>query len=303
MSAAPSLRGELRVNEPMSRHTSWRAGGVAARYYRPSDLNDLAEFLRRLEPDEQVLWLGLGSNLLVRDGGFHGTVIALHGVMDHIEVMDENGLLRVDCGVHCARLAKVCAQKNLTGGAFFTGIPGTVGGALAMNAGAFGSETWSCVQSVEVISRSGEVRRLAAERFRVGYRSVIMPEHGLCFLSADMQFTLDESAEGRAEIRELLEARKASQPVGQPSCGSVFRNPPGDYAARLIEAAGLKGYRIGKAVVSEKHANFILNTDDARADDIEALVWHVQDTVEKRFAVRLEPEVRIVGIPGARNGH
>lgn len=303
MSAAPSLRGELRVNEPMSRHTSWRAGGMAARYYRPADLNDLAEFLRRLEPDEQVLWLGLGSNLLVRDGGFHGTVIALHGVMDHIEDLDGSGLLRVECGVHCARLAKVCAQKNLQGGAFFTGIPGTVGGALAMNAGAFGSETWTCVQSVEVISRSGEIMRLTVDRFRVGYRSVLMPEHGLCFLSADMQFTYDESAEGRAEIRELLEARKASQPVGQPSCGSVFRNPPGDHAARLIEAAGLKGYRIGKAVVSEKHANFILNTDDALADDIEALVWHVQDTVEKRFAVRLEPEVRIVGIPGGRHGH
>lgn len=303
MSAAPSLRGELRVHEPMSRHSSWRAGGAASRYYRPADLNDLAEFLRRLEPDEQVLWLGLGSNLLVRDGGFHGTVIALHGVMDHIGELDEPGMLRVECGVHCARLAKYCAEKKLQGGAFFTGIPGTVGGALAMNAGAFGSETWACVKSVEVIGRNGMVSRLEAGAFKVGYRSVLMPEHGLCFLSADMQFAQDESAEGKAEIRELLDARKASQPVGQPSCGSVFRNPPGDHAARLIESAGLKGYRIGKAVVSEKHANFIINTGDARADDIEALVWHVQDTVEKRFAVRLEPEVRIVGIPGTRNGY
>ena len=301
MSAAPSLRGELRVNEPMSRHTSWRAGGVASRYYRPADLPDLTEFLRRLDPDEQVLWLGLGSNLLVRDGGFHGTVIALHGVLDHIEDMDEEGMLRVQSGVHCARLAKVCAQKNLQGGAFFTGIPGTVGGALAMNAGAFGGETWECVRSVEVATRDGEVRRMSADEFRVGYRTVIMPEHGLCFLSADMVFDVNEQAEGRAEIKELLAARKASQPVGQPSCGSVFRNPPANHAAKLIESAGLKGYRIGQAVVSEKHANFILNTDEARADDIEALIWHVQDTVEKRFGIRLEPEVRIVGVPGGRH--
>lgn len=302
MSAAPSLRGELRVNEPMSRHTSWRAGGVAARYYRPADLSDLAEFIRRLDPGEQILWLGLGSNLLVRDGGFHGTVIALHGVLDHIQPLEEEGLLRVECGVHCARLAKYCAQQNLEGGAFFTGIPGTVGGALAMNAGAFGGETWEKVISVEVMDRAGNMQRLDVSEFKVGYRTVIMPEHGLCFVSADMQFEKVQGAEGRAEIRELLAARKASQPVGQPSCGSVFRNPPGNHAAKLIESAGLKGYRIGQAEVSEKHANFILNTDDARADDIEALVWHVQDTVEKRFGVRLEPEVRIVGVPGGRNG-
>ncbi len=302
MSAAPSLRGELRTNEPMSRHTSWRAGGLATRYYRPADLPDLAEFLRRLDADEQILWLGLGSNLLVRDGGFHGTVIALHGVMDHIQPLEQAGMLRVECGVHCARLSKYCAQQGLQGGAFFSGIPGTVGGALAMNAGAFGGETWERVRSVEVVDRAGNIEHLDASEFRVGYRSVIMPSHGLCFLSADMQFEVDAGGEGRAEIRDLLAARKESQPVGQPSCGSVFRNPPGDHAARLIEAAGLKGYRIGGAIVSEKHANFILNLGDARADDIESLVWHVQDSVEKRFGVRLEPEVRIVGVPGGRHG-
>ncbi len=301
MSAAPSLRGELRVQEPMSRHTSWRAGGTASRYYRPADLNDLATFLQRLDPQEQVLWLGLGSNLLVRDGGFHGTVIALHGVLDHIEPLNDKGLLRVECGVHCARLAKYCAEQNLEGGTFFSGIPGTIGGALAMNAGAFGGETWERVRSVEVINRAGIVQTLKVSDFRVGYRSVIMPEHGLCFLSANLQFEPCESGEAKAEIRELLAARKASQPVGQPSCGSVFRNPPGNHAARLIESAGLKGYRIGKAIVSEKHANFILNTDNARADDIEALIWHVQDTVEKKFGIRLEPEVRMIGVPGKRH--
>jgi UDP-N-acetylmuramate dehydrogenase len=281
----------------MARHVSWRAGGLADRYYRPADINDLAEFLRRLPAGEPLLWLGLGSNLLVRDGGFRGTVIALHGVMDRIHELGE-GRLRVESGVHCARLAKHCAQAGLGGSAFFAGIPGTVGGALAMNAGAFGGETWSRVEAVEVMNRVGTRQTLAATEFEIGYRTVKAPLDEFCFISADMRFPIDPSARTRDEIRGLLATRKASQPVGQPSCGSVFRNPPGDHAARLIEAAGLKGHRIGAAVVSDKHANFILNDGEARADDIEALILHVRDTVQGKHGVRLEPEVRIVGEPG-----
>lgn len=298
MSAVPSLRGELRVNEPMSRHTSWRAGGPADRYYRPADQIDLAEFMRRLSPTEPVLWLGLGSNLLVRDGGFRGTVIALHGVLDHIEEIGRDGnrvTLRVQAGVHCARLAKHCAEQQLDGGAFFIGIPGTVGGALAMNAGAYGGETWQRVQAVEVMDRGGNVQRLEAERFEVGYRSVRSPLDEPCYLSAELCFVHDPALQSRDELKELLAARKAAQPVGQPSCGSVFRNPQGDHAARLIEASGLKGHAIGAACVSDKHANFILNTGDARADDIERLIRHVRDTVQARHGVMLQPEVRIVG--------
>jgi UDP-N-acetylmuramate dehydrogenase len=281
----------------MSRHVSWRAGGPADRYYRPADAADLAEFLRRLPPEEPILWLGLGSNLLVRDGGFRGTVIALHGVMEHVEVLSE-GRLRVEGGVHCARLAKVCAQHGLAGAAFFAGIPGTVGGALAMNAGAWGSETWQRVERVEVMSRHGELQTLTAGEFQVSYRTVKGPAPDLCFIAAEMRFPPDAAARGREEIRDLLAQRREKQPVGQPSCGSVFRNPPGEHAARLIEATGLKGRRIGDAVVSVKHANFILNSGEARADDIEDLVHLVQAEVRRAHNIEMEPEVRIVGERG-----
>lgn len=297
MSAMPNLHGELRVKEPMSRHVSWRAGGPADRYYRPADAIDLAEFLRRLPADEPILWLGLGSNLLVRDGGFRGTVIALHGVLDHIHALGD-GRLRVEAGVHCARLAKYCAQQGLGAAAFFAGIPGTVGGALAMNAGAWGSETWQRVTQVEVMSRRGELQTLSAEAFQISYRTVKSPLPDLCFIAAEMQFPPDAAARGREDIRDLLAQRREKQPVGQPSCGSVFRNPPGDHAARLIEAAGLKGQRIGDAVVSVKHANFILNSGEARADDIEDLVHQVRAEVRRVHGVELEPEVRIVGERG-----
>lgn len=301
MSAAPNLHGELRVKELMSRHTSWRAGGPADRYYRPADAADLAEFLRRLPPQESILWLGLGSNLLVRDGGYRGTVIALHGVLDRIEPLATEaatGRLRVEAGVHCARLAKYCAQQGLGAAAFFAGIPGTVGGALAMNAGAWGSETWQRVLQVEVMDRQGALQTLTAEAFKVSYRSVQAPVPDLCFIAAEMEFPRDDTARGREEIRDLLSQRRASQPVGQPSCGSVFRNPPGDHAARLIEATGLKGRRIGDAVVSVKHANFILNSGDARADDIEDLIGMVRAEVRRVQGIELEPEVRIVGERG-----
>ena len=302
MSAALNLRGELRVKEPMSRHVSWRAGGPADRYYRPADTADLAEFLRRLPADEPILWLGLGSNLLVRDGGFRGTVIGLHGVLDHIATLaDEHegeGRLRVEAGVHCARLAKYCAQQGLGGAAFFAGIPGTVGGALAMNAGAWGGETWQRVKRVEVMNRCGELQALSAEAFQISYRTVKGPVPDLCFIAAEMRFSRDAEARGREEIRDLLAQRREKQPVGQPSCGSVFRNPPGDHAARLIESAGLKGKRIGDAVVSVKHANFILNSGEARADHIEDLMHEVRAAVQRLHGVELEPEVRIVGERG-----
>lgn len=301
MSAVHNLRGELRMQESMARHTSWRAGGPAARYYRPADQADLATFVSRLAADEPVLWLGLGSNLLVRDGGFPGTVIAMHGVLDRIEEVQRDGdrvTLRVEAGVHCARLAKHCAEQQLDGGSFFIGIPGTVGGALAMNAGAYGGETWGCVQSVEVLDHVGQVHHYEATEFETGYRHVKAPLDTPCYLAAELVFTHKPDLQAKPELRALLDARKASQPVGQPSCGSVFRNPPNDHAARLIETAGLKGFCIGKACVSDKHANFIINTGDAQADDIERLIEHVRALVEEQHDVRLIPEVRIVGEAG-----
>lgn len=289
----PILRGELRRDEPLARYTSWKVGGPARCLYRPADAEDLASFLQQLPAEEPLLWLGLGSNLLVRDGGFQGTVIALQGRLAEIEVAGEQ--VHCGAGASCAKVARSAARAGLTGAAFLAGIPGTMGGALAMNAGAFGGETWAQVSEVQTIDRSGRIRRRLPEDFQVAYREVQGPQ-GEWFVSARLRLERGDVEAEQARIRALLERRAATQPTGLPSGGSTFRNPPGDHAARLIEAAGLKGHRIGGAEVSPKHANFIINTGAATAADIEALISHVQTEVERRFGVRLEPEVHRVGV-------
>jgi UDP-N-acetylmuramate dehydrogenase len=239
------------------------------------------------------LWLGLGSNLLVRDGGFPGTVICVLGVLTELEWLDDS-TLRAGAGTTCAKVARVSTRKGLTGVEFLAGIPGTVGGALAMNAGAFGGETWSHVRAVETVDRQGCLHRRQPSEYRIGYRTVEGPA-GEWFVAAHLSLEHGDTQQAQARIRELLAQRGATQPVQQYSCGSVFRNPPGDHAARLIEAAGLKGKTLGGAQVSEKHANFIINTGKARAADIESLLRLVQSRVEQEQGVRLETEVRIVG--------
>jgi UDP-N-acetylmuramate dehydrogenase len=279
----------------MAAHTTWRVGGPARQFFRPVDLADLITFLRGLPAEEPVLWLGLGSNLLVRDGGFPGAVIALQGALDAIERPDEL-TLRAEAGVACAKIARYCARAGLCGVEFLAGIPGTLGGALAMNAGAFGGETWSQVVAVETIDRQGTLRRRAPSDFRVGYRSVIGPQ-GEWFVAAHLRLTSGEVGVAQARIKELLGRREQTQPIGLPSAGSVFRNPPGDHAARLIESCGLKGICIGGACVAEKHANFIINTGNASAADIERLIARVAAQVARVHGVRLVAEVRIVGEP------
>jgi UDP-N-acetylmuramate dehydrogenase len=295
-------RGELRYDEPMARHTSWRAGGAARRFYKPADLADLCAFLQDLDPDEPLLWVGLGSNLLVRDGGFPGTVIHTFGALVAFDWLDDE-TLRVEAGVSCARVARETTRRGLTGVEFLAGIPGTMGGALAMNAGAFGGETWSRVVAVETIDRYGHLQQRAATEFNVGYRSVSgVP--GEWFVAAHLRLEPGDAAAAQRRIRDLLDRRGATQPTKQYSCGSVFRNPPGDFAARLIELAGLKGTWLGGAQVSEKHANFIVNAGNASAADIEALLLQVQAEVMRVHGVRLETEVRIVGEPATgEHGH
>lgn len=292
LSNVEQQRGELRIDEPISRHTAWGIGGPARQFYRPVDIADLAAFLRGLPDGETIFWLGLGSNVLVRDGGFDGTVIATDA-LDAIAVVDDTRV-RVEAGVACPKVAKFCAARNLSGSEFFAGIPGSVGGALAMNAGAFGGETWDLVVSVETIDRDGRCHRRDAAAYSVAYRSVSGPGEEW-FTAAELQLARDEDRGAAARIRELLRRRAETQPMGTRNCGSVFRNPPGDYAARLIEASGLKGERIGNAVVSEKHANFIINTGGATAADVESLIERVAERVAEDSGVRLEREVRIVG--------
>lgn len=292
MALPQTLRGELKQQESLSRYTSWRVGGEAKQLYRPADVNDLAVFLQQLPKDEAVMWLGLGSNLLIRDGGFNGTVIVTAGVLQNIET----GMLTVNAevGVYCSKLAKQAAKAGMKGAAFLAGIPGTLGGALAMNAGAHGSETWDFVESVTTIDRQGELRTRQKSEFEVSYRHVGLPD-GEWFVSAKMKFEQGDAKQENALIRDLLKKRNASQPTNQPCAGSVFRNPQGDYAGRLIETSDLKGLSIGGASVSTKHANFIVNDGSATAADIEALIQLVQQKVQALRGVKLIPEVHIVG--------
>ena len=290
---APDIQSRVRRDEPMSKHTSWRVGGPADLFFTPRDREELAAFLRTLPPTTPLLWVGLGSNLLVRDGGIRGAVVCTHGAFTRLE---RRALLGVYCesGVPCGRLTRQCANWGLGQAEFFAGIPGTLGGALAMNAGAFGGETWRQVRSVEVIARNGSLRVRAADEYQVGYRHVGAPANDEWFLAAELEFSPRDAAAAGA-VRELAQRRKQTQPLGEWSCGSVFTNPPGDHAARLIEAAGLKGARIGGAAVAEKHANFILNEGHATAADIEELINQVRDTVQRVHGIELVPEVRIVG--------
>jgi len=285
-------RSGLRRNEPMSRHTSWRVGGPADLYFEPETLEDLQRFLEELEAGIAVYWVGLGSNLLVRDGGIRGAVIATTGLFNTIERAGEYRV-NVGSGVPCTRLARRAVQWGLGPAEFFAGIPGTVGGALTMNAGAFGGETWERVRSVKVLTRAGEVLSRTPDDYVIDYRSVNGPDNEW-FIEAE--FAFEEGYRASMEsLKQMVKERKASQPIGLPSCGSVFRNPPGDHAGRLIEAAGLKGFRRGGAEVSPKHANFIINTGAATAADIEATIEHVRVTVAREADVHLVAEVRIIG--------
>ena len=296
MNAVPTdiTSTEVLHNEPLRKHTSWRVGGPADLFYTPTSLLELKQILAELPPATPVHWLGLGSNLLVRDGGIRGAVIATGSLPRELERLDERRV-QASAGLACMLLAKRCVRWQLGPAAFFAGIPGTVGGALAMNAGAFGGETWTHVERVTTIDRSGETRERARAEFEIGYRSVRGPA-AEWYLGATFKFEHDASSSMDA-IKALLARRNAAQPLGIPSCGSVFRNPPGDFAGRLIEAAGQKGRRLGGAQVSDKHANFILNLGDATAADIEALIGEVQAAVERTSRVRLEPEVRVIGEP------
>ena len=290
----PEFTNRVKRNEPMSRHTSWHVGGPAEVYFTPRDRTDLAAFLRTLPNEVPIQWVGLGSNLLVRDGGIQGVVISTHGALDRLERVNETTIYG-EAGVPCARVAKQCVKWGLGPAEFFAGIPGTLGGALAMNAGAFGGETWRHVVEVETIDRHGREHKRTLSEYSVSYRHVTAPVADEWFLAARLTFERKEGVND-AEVRTLLEKRKATQPIGEWSCGSVFTNPPGDHAARLVEVSGLKGFRIGDASVSEKHANFIINHGSATAADLEHLIHHVQETVERLHGVHLNPEVRILGV-------
>lgn len=294
-----ALRGELRFGESMARHVSWRAGGAAERFYVPADLEDLSTFLAQVGPAEPLLFLGLGSNLLVRDGGFRGTVVLLHSPGRRPELV--LGCVYAEAGVASPKVARFAALNNLAGAEFLAGVPGTVGGALAMNAGCYGSETWEIVERAVTIDRAGRLHSRTRDDFHVGYRHCALKSEGTLgetewFVAAYFRLAAGDGEASRARIKDFLSRRIATQPLQLPNAGSVFRNPIGDHAARLIESCGLKGLERGGARISEKHANFIVNPHGkASAADIEWLIETVRATVRAKTGVELHPEVRIVG--------
>ena len=293
-----TYRGVLLEHEPMSRHTSWRVGGIAEHFYRPADIDDLGNYLSKLNDAEPVFWLGLGSNLLVNDGGIRGTVICTSGVLGEIKCLDETRIY-VEAGVPSPKLARFSAKAGLTGAEFLCGIPGTFGGALAMNAGAVGGETWDIVESVETIDAAGNRYQRRPEDFEIAYRHVKSKLKNISrewFVSAIIKLTKGDKEESLQKIKNHLARRSATQPTQQPNAGSVFRNPENDFAARLIESCGLKGFCVGGACVSEKHANFIVNTGTATAKDIARLIEKVHEEVQIQHGIDLIREVQIVGL-------
>ncbi|HEX4524144.1 MAG TPA: UDP-N-acetylmuramate dehydrogenase [Casimicrobiaceae bacterium] len=290
------LRGELRRNEPLAKHTSWRCGGAADVAFIPADREDFATLVRQLPEDEPVTVIGLGSNLLVRDGGVRGTVVLLHAALN--EIGFDGSRIRAEAGVASPKVSRFAALHDRADAEFLSGIPGTIGGALAMNAGCYGGETWRDVVEVEVLTRQGSFERRPPEAYVIGYRSVVSRRGAddVAFTAAWFDFPPGNGAYARGRIKALLTQRIATQPLGLPNAGSVFRNPAGDHAARLIESCGLKGFAIGGARVSEKHANFIVNEEGlATAADVEALIGHVRTVVRDQAGIDLEPEVRIIG--------
>ncbi|MDA1331093.1 MAG: UDP-N-acetylmuramate dehydrogenase [Proteobacteria bacterium] len=283
----------------MSRQTAWRAGGAARFGYAPSSEEDLSLFLGRHSfPDLPIVFVGLGSNLLIRDGGLAALVVFTHRGLSELSISGYGveALFYASSGVALPKLARFSANKGFEGGEFMAGIPGSVGGALAMNAGCYGSETWDCVQRVRTIALNGEIKERTPLDYLVSYRKVSPKfEEKEFFIGAWFSFTAGDGQKSRARISELLRRRVREQPLSKPNSGSVFRNPDGDFAARLIESNGLKGRSNGAAVVSDKHANFIINNGGANAKNIEDLIFEVQSEVELKSGIRLKREVHIMG--------
>lgn len=288
-------QGQLLVNESLADYTTWRVGGVASQLYKPAGLADLVLFLKSISDTETLHWLGLGSNTLVRDGGIKGTVILTQNCLNDITLVDSN-TIRVEAGVSCAKMARFCARNHLSGGEFWAGIPGTMGGALRMNAGCFNGETWQYVKEIETINKKGKLQTRQASDFDVSYRHVDGLAEDEWFVSATCELDSGDKATSLAQIKQLLARRTQTQPTNEYNCGSVFRNPPNQFAAHLIESCGLKGMKIGHAKVSEKHANFIINdAGRATAADIESLIEHVHSEIKKQAGILLTREVQIIG--------
>ena len=284
---------ELKYNESMSKHTSFRIGGEAEIMAFPKDREELAAILKQSALlDRKPAILGAGTNVLAPDEGIAGVVIRLKDCLDGMELLDETRI-RVMGGVTMTRAAVFAANHGLTGLEFAHGIPGTVGGGVYMNAGAYGGEICQVAESVEYMDFDGNIRHLTNEEMRFSYRHSILEDEGGIVISATFRLMPGDPDAIRAKMKELMGKRSASQPLDFPSAGSAFKRPVGGYAAALIDQAGLKGYQVGGAAISTKHAGFAVNLGDATAADVKNLLKNVSDLVFENSGIRLEPEVRI----------
>lgn len=306
-----SIKGEITKNEQLSKHTTWRVGGEAAIYFRPENKEDLQKFLKILKADKthNILWLGLGSNVLIRDKGYNGIIINTVGKLKQIDIgleevvaNNKSVLVATESGVSCAKFSREVAKAGLLGAEFYSGIPGSMGGAIAMNAGAFGSECWDKLVYLDTIDSNGDIKRRKKKEFIASYRHITglkktQKQQQEWFIKGYFRYPKDslKAQQTKQKIKQLLEKRNVTQPIQYANAGSVFKNPKGDYAARLIQQSNLKGKKIGGAEVSHKHANFIINRGDASATDIESLIEFIQKTVAEKFSIKLQTEVKIYG--------
>ena len=286
-------KNKIYQNVSLKKFNSWKAGGNAENFLICSNVEKLSELIKSKKIITPLTFIGLGSNILIRDGGVKGTIIETFGGLNDIRI--EKDAIYAEAGVTCSKLSKFAAQYGLSNSAFLSGIPGTIGGALAMNAGCYGSETWDFIQRVLIIKSNGDIVNKQKNDFKVGYRKVVGSEKNENFLAAWFKFPKGNVKDSKDEIKKLLLHRKNTQPLNWPTAGSTFRNPKDRFAAKLIEACGLKGLKKGMAQVSEKHANFIINLGDATASDIEYLIDYIQKKVKQETKINLKTEVKIIG--------
>ncbi|MBP9727673.1 MAG: UDP-N-acetylmuramate dehydrogenase [Gammaproteobacteria bacterium] len=302
---AKHIKSPLLMQHPLNRYTTWRTGGPGEVVLIPESIEDIQKVLQFIPEDYPVTWLGLGSNVLISDQGLQGLVIVTQGsCLNCIEIFDKpDSFVYAQAGVPCGQLARFVARNNKAGLEFLAGIPGTVGGALAMNAGCYGGETWDRVSHVEIIDRQGKLHVRQKDEYVIRYREVsarsssrdliagTMKEY---FLAAYFKLSEGNKADSLLQIKTLIDKRNLAQPTSLPNCGSVFKNPEGHFAAALIQECGLKGYKCGGAQISEKHANFIVNIDNASSADILALITLAKESVKERFQIELQREVKII---------
>ena len=287
------LKGRIRENVCMKEYNTWKIGGSAQYFFEPSNLDDLKKFLEN-SSNIDIIFLGNGSNVLIRDGGINGCVVSLKNTLNNY-TSNKKGKYIFEAGFSCMKIAQITAKDNYGGLEFLCGIPGSLGGALAMNAGCYGGNIWDYVNKVIMINKNGNLVTKSKREFKYGYRNLELEDNNF-FIGATFNLQENQLKNSLDIIKEYLKDRRSKQPTGLPSCGSVFKNPENYHAANLIESSGLKNYKIGKAYISDKHANFIITEPSASSSDVEDLIEFIQKTVFENKNIFLETEVKFIGI-------